>query len=194
MKIILFSDDLALVTYWQKAITLKSELVENISELRNVESSLVIMNVSSCFPECLELVQHLKLRDNKVLVLHRMPTLVSAKKFLKSGADGYGNAMMKEHFLHSALYTIKDNMVWLHPEITSAMITELPASNTQNNHLLNELTSREKEVAILLKDGDTYKKVAEALHITPRTVKAHAGHIYAKLNIKDRLALALLLK
>ena len=194
MKIILFSDDLALVTYWQKAITLKSELVENISELRNVESSLVIMNVSSCFPECLELVQHLKLRDNKVLVLHRMPTLVSAKKFLKSGADGYGNAMMKEHFLHSALYTIKDNMVWLHPEITSAMITELPASKAQNSHLLDELTSREKEVALLLKNGDSYKKVALNLGITPRTVKAHAGHIYTKLNIKDRLALALLLK
>jgi len=194
MKIILFSDDLALVTYWQKVITLKSELVESVNELKNVESSLVIMNVSSCFPECLELVKQLKKRDNKVLVLHRMPTLATAKKFLKSGADGYGNAMMKEHFLHSALYTIEDNMVWLHPEITSAMITELPASKAQNNHLLNELTSREKEVAILLKDGDTYKKVAEALSITPRTVKAHAGHIYAKLNIKDRLALALLLK
>jgi DNA-binding NarL/FixJ family response regulator len=194
MNIVLFSDDLALVTYWQKAITLKSELIESMDALKNIKSSVIIMNVSSCFPECLELVQHLKIQENKVLVLHRMPTLATAKKFLKNGADGYGNAMMKEHFLHSALYTIEDDMVWLHPEITSAMITELPASKTQNSHLLDDLTAREKEVANLLKNGDTYKKVAEALDITPRTVKAHAGHIYTKLNIKDRLALALLLK
>jgi len=194
MDIILLSDDLALIAHWQRAIHKKSLLVESADELKKVESSLVIMNVSSCAPKCFGLIETLKERDNKVLVLHRTPTLSTAKEFLKYGADGYGNAMMKEHFLQSALYTIEEGMVWLHPEIISAMITELPNSQAQNSHLLNELTSREKEVANLLKNGDTYKRVAEALNITPRTVKAHAGHIYSKLNIKDRLALALLLK
>ena len=194
MDVILFSDDLALIAHWQRAIKKVSMLVESADELQKIESSLIIMNVSSCSPKCFELIKTLKERFNKVLVLHRTPTLMIAKKYLKCGADGYGNAMMKEHFLQSALYTIAEDMIWLHPEITSAMITELPDSKAKNSHLLDELTLREKEVANLLKDGDTYKKVAEALSITPRTVKAHAGHIYAKLNIKDRLALALLLK
>ena len=194
MEIILLSDDLALVSHWQRAIDKVPLLVESVEELQKIESSLIIMNVSSCAPNCFELIEALKERANKVLVLHRTPTLSTAKEFLKYGADGYGNAMMKEHFLQSALYTIEEGMVWLHPEITSAMITELPDSKAQNSHLLDELTSREKEVAHLLKNGDTYKRVAEALNITPRTVKAHAGHIYSKLNIKDRLALALLLK
>jgi len=194
MDVILLSDDLALIAHWQRAIRKVSMLVESADELQKVEASLIIMNVSSCAPKCFELIKTLKARDNKVLVLDRTPTLSIAKEFLKYGADGYGNAMMKEHFLQSALYTIEDGMVWLHPEITSAMITELPDSKAQNSHLLDELTSREKEVANLLKNGDTYKKVAEVLNIKPRTVKAHAGHIYSKLNIKDRLALALLLK
>jgi DNA-binding NarL/FixJ family response regulator len=74
------------------------------------------------------------------------------------------------------------------------MINDLPVSNTFDDAKLSELTSREKEVALLLKEGKTYKNIAQKLDITPRTVKAHAGHIYTKLNVKDRLALALLLK
>ncbi len=194
MNIVLFSDDLALVSHWQRAIKAKTILAESVDDLQKLESSLVIMNVSVCSPQCFELITSLKKSDNRVLILHRTPTLVNAKEFLKSGADGYGNAMMREHFLQSALYTIEDNMVWLHPEITSQMITELPVTEVENNHILDTLTSREKEVANLLKQGDTYKVIAQKLEITPRTVKAHAGHIYAKLNIKDRLALALLLK
>ena len=38
------------------------------------------------------------------------------------------------------------------------------------------------------------KDIAKNLDITHRTVKAHARHIYEKLNVKDRLGLALLLK
>jgi len=194
MKIVLHSDDLVLSEHWQKAISEKYVLVDDLEELANVNSSIVIINVSACSPKCRELVQELKKRSNRVLILQRVPNLQTAKEFLRNGADGYGNAMMREHFLNSAIYTIEEGLVWLHPELTSQMIQDIPLSKEFNEDALNELTAREKEVAILLKDGDSYKFVAEKLDITPRTVKAHAQHIYAKLNVKDRLGLALLLK
>ncbi|WP_202970465.1 LuxR C-terminal-related transcriptional regulator [Sulfurospirillum diekertiae] len=54
-------------------------------------------------------------------------------------------------------------------------------------------------MAILLSQGDSHKgdshkEIAEKLNITVRTVKAHATAIYSQLNIKDRLALALLVR
>jgi len=107
---------------------------------------------------------------------------------------GYGNAMMRDHFIVSAINTINDGMVWLYPEFTSALILELPAKESDNEIELQKLTSRERDVALLLKDGDSYKIVAQKLDITPRTVKAHAGQIYTKLDLKDRLGLALLLR
>jgi DNA-binding NarL/FixJ family response regulator len=75
------------------------------------------------------------------------------------------------------------------------MIAGLPTNEASDNtYKLDVLSEREKEVALLLKDGSTYKDIASQLNITPRTIKAHASHIYKKLAVKDRLSLALLLK
>lgn len=100
---------------------------------------------------------------------------------------------MREHFIVAAVNAIKEGMIWLYPEFTSQLILEIP---TQKSHdeLLDILSTREKEVAILLRDGYLYKEIAQKLDITPRTVKAHAQQTYTKLHVKDRLALALLLK
>ena len=51
-----------------------------------------------------------------------------------------------------------------------------------------------QKLSLLLKDGSTYKEVSSKLDITSRTVKAHAQSIYTKLYVKNRLALALLLR
>ena len=129
------------------------------------------------------------------MILHRTPNIQTAREMLSYGAKAYGNALMKEHFIHSAIQTMKEGLVWLHPEFTSQLITQIPTSKDKDvTELLEVLSSREKEVAELLKDGATYKSVAQKLDITPRTVKAHAQSIYLKLHVKDRLALALLLK
>jgi DNA-binding NarL/FixJ family response regulator len=45
----------------------------------------------------------------------------------------------------------------------------------------------------MLGDGATHQEISDALDITVRTVKAHATAIYQKLDVKDRLALSLLL-
>jgi DNA-binding NarL/FixJ family response regulator len=86
-------------------------------------------------------------------------------------------------------------MIWLSPALTSQLILELPQSEEKNNEaMLQKLTSREKEVALLLKEGLTYNEIAQRLDISARTVKAHAQAIYKKLEVSDRLGLALLLK
>lgn len=194
MNTILYSDDVNLLSHWEKALDNKCSVCENIDELFECESSLIIVNYSACQKSCEELIQTLISHNNRVLVLHRVPTLITGKKLLKSGAMGYGNAMMREHFILSAIETIKDNMIWLYPEFTSELIQQIPSQNIANEVQLKKLSEREKDVAILLKDGDTYKTVAQKLDITPRTVKAHATGIYAKLGVKDRIGLALLLK
>lgn len=56
---------------------------------------------------------------------------------------------------------------------------------------LKKLTRREREVAQLVSIGANNKVIARQLLITDRTVKAHLTAIYDKLNISDRLQLAL---
>lgn len=195
MDIFLYSDDVILLERWKKALDSRCRLVYDYEELLKVENSIIIINDSAFIGDIKEEIKFFKSKSNRVLVLHHNPTLKNAKDLLKLGAKGYGCIMMKEHFIHSAVESIKDGMVWLHSEFTSMLLNENSVEQDSVNHLnLKLLTSREKEVVLLLKDGFTYKDISEKLQITPRTVKAHAQNIYAKLNIKDRFELLQLFK
>jgi two-component system, NarL family, response regulator LiaR len=195
MNIILHSDDINLLSYWQDVIEQKCTIIDSLDELQLVRSSLVIINYSACSPKCDALIIELRSRSNNVLILHRTPSLEIAKKLLQVGVMGYGNAMMKGHFLNAAIDTINEGMVWLYPELTSDLIKSIDNNSEKNNDaLLSKLTDREKEVALLLKDGETYNSIAQTLNITSRTVKAHALNCYAKFGVHDRVGFALLFK
>jgi len=195
MNIILHSDDINLSSYWKKAFGETASFIDTFQELFALDNRLVILNYSSFEASIEDTIFRLKQRGNAVLVLHRNPTIEVAKELLRYGANGYGNALMKEHFLFSAVDAIQEGLIWLHPEFISALIMQIPQTQKENiDTKISHLSQREKEVVYLLKEGDTYKKIAQKLEITPRTVKAHASSIYQKLHVKDRLALALLLK
>lgn len=54
---------------------------------------------------------------------------------------------------------------------------------------LDQLTEREKEVVQLVLKGDSNKKIAQQLFVSEITVKKHLGHIYEKLDVKNRTQL-----
>ena len=194
MKIVLHSDDITLLEYWQNALDKPSDVVDAIEDLSSVSNSIVVVNYSAC-REWKSLLATLTRQNNRVLLLHRVPDFATAKQLLAWGVKGYGNALMREHFLVAAVETLQDGMVWLYPEFTTQLITQMDSGRADGHEIhLKKLSEREREVALLLKEGDIYKEIAEKLGITPRTVKAHAQSIYTKLNVKDRLGLALLLK
>ena len=55
---------------------------------------------------------------------------------------------------------------------------------------LEQLTKSERHVAERVADGLTSRQIAEELFLSPRTVDAHLGHIYRKLDIGSRAKLA----
>ena len=195
MEIILHSDDINLLSYWEKSMNVKYSVSYDLDDLMKVKDKIIIINYSALNKESNTILSFLNDNFNYVLVLDRTPNINKGKKVLSFGAKGYGNALMKDHFLYSAINTMKEKMIWLYPEFTSELISLLPLNpNKTSMDLLANLSPREKEVTQLLNEAFTYKDIAKNLDITPRTVKAHAQNIYKKLDTKNRLELALLLK
>lgn len=196
MNIVIYSDDINLLDYWEKMLSgCIYDIVDTLTSLKTIHESIIVVNYKACSNECEPFLRQLNAQNNRLLIMDRSPDFVRAKHLLAMGVKGYGNALMRDHYLLAALQTIQDGMVWLYPECTTALIQQIDnSSNKDHQQLLERLTEREKEVALLLKEGDHYKVVAQTLGITVRTVKAHAKHIYKKLDVKDRLGLALLLK
>ena len=61
-----------------------------------------------------------------------------------------------------------------------------PAPVPAPDAALTALTDREREVLALLTRGYTNRQIAEALLITPNTVKKHVDHILQKLGVSNR--------
>ena len=59
----------------------------------------------------------------------------------------------------------------------------IPENNT-NTKKLDLLTSREKEILVILSTGKLSKEIAEELNISTNTVEQHKKNIRKKLNLK----------
>ena len=194
MNRVFYSDDINLLSHWQRSVEETYSVAERLEELMELKERLIVVNYSACENDCSRVLHRLNEQKNRVLVLDRTPSFKKAQKLLYRGAYGYGNAIMRAHFIMAAIRTIEEDLIWLYPEFTSELIKGVPPKEAKSENLLDVLSTSEKEVALLLRDAFTYKEIAEKLHIAPRTVKAHAQQIYTKLNVKDRLAHALLLR
>jgi DNA-binding NarL/FixJ family response regulator len=138
-----------------------------------------------------------KFPDPKIIVLTNVPDQRQAIENLQQGASGYCHAYMPASVLHEVKAVVEHGGLWLGPELLQRLITVSTAlTHTRPQHiseLLEKLSAREKEVALEAAKGLSNKQIARELDITERTVKAHLKHIFERLQVKDRLQLALLL-
>lgn len=67
----------------------------------------------------------------------------------------------------------------------------LPATHTRIGHD-GRLSPREREVLALVAQGRTNKAIAEALFVSPNTVKTHVASLFTKLDVDTRAQLAVI--
>ncbi|WTY54181.1 helix-turn-helix transcriptional regulator [Micromonospora sp. NBC_01412] len=58
---------------------------------------------------------------------------------------------------------------------------------------MNLLTRRERQVAVLVSQGLTNRRVAQELFVTEKTVEMHLANIFAKLGVSSRAVVARLI-
>ena len=71
------------------------------------------------------------------------------------------------------------------PDDTTERETSKTLFITENT----ELSSREKEITLLIAEGKSDKEIAMTLNISPATVATHNKKIFKKLNVHSRVEL-----
>ena len=74
------------------------------------------------------------------------------------------------------------------PTVLARRLEELENSNDDRDMIFS-LSEREREVFLLLAQGESIKKIAVCLHISPKTVESHKYNIMEKLQVDSVVAL-----
>ena len=162
--------------------------IENREELLTLKDNIVIINTSVNLEKEEETIEILLENRNRILILESSPKLINAQNWLLLGVHGYGNSMMNDIYLKSAIQTINNGLTWLIPDITMEILSKLNSDSLNQKDVLNQLSKAEQQVAILLKDGLSNTKISEELKLSINTVKSHIKNIYLKLEVKDRFS------
>lgn len=109
---------------------------------------------------------------------------------LRAGAAGFLLKGVPAEDLQRAVRTVAEGGSWLDPAVTGRVLTAYrdgPAV-TLPDTALAVLTPREREVLELLGAGMSNSEIADRLTLGQGTVKTHIGHVFAKLELRDRAA------
>ena len=91
-----------------------------------------------------------------------------------------------------AIRAVQAGELWLTRKVTGLLVDELLAKSTKERPSVRApqpLSQREAQIVEMLKKGLTDKEVAQALGISPTTVKTHVEHVFGKMGICRRAQL-----
>ncbi|AQW50478.1 response regulator transcription factor [Streptomyces violaceusniger] len=122
---------------------------------------------------------------------------------LRAGALGFVLKDTPPPQILDAVRTVADGNPVLSPAATARVIAA--ATGPQSTHArdssreaarkqLSALTERERETARAIADGLGNPEIAQRLHISVATVKAHTSSLFAKLTVENRVQIALLVR
>lgn len=137
--------------------------------------------------------------DQHIIVLSSEQDQALWYEFLQQGAQGFCQLSIADELLTKAIQTVKNGELWVGRQFVSYLMSRHLAIDVRKNEVSSvhapinsNLTPREDEIAQHVAQGKCDKRIARDLNISPNTVKNHLGNIFKKLQISDRLHLALI--
>ena len=118
---------------------------------------------------------------------------------IASGARGYVLKSTSNLQLADIIRAVSTGAFYFDPVLEQIPLAEIPKPNSTNfdnlysfDNIKEKLSSRELEVFKLVAQGKTNPEIAEELIISLNTAKAHVGSILNKLQLSDRMQIAVL--
>lgn len=135
-----------------------------------------------------------------LVALSDIPGDQEGREAFAAGARGYCNAHAQPAVLRQVAAVVLQGGMWIGEDFMQRLIAvanTVPATEFKAPAALDwesKLTDREQQVALEVARGASNKEIAKRLGITERTVKMHLGAVFAKLEVRDRLQLSLLVR
>ncbi|MDA0596821.1 MAG: response regulator transcription factor [Chloroflexi bacterium] len=109
------------------------------------------------------------------------------ERAVASGANGFISlSMSKEDFINSLRLLAAGQVVATGADVTTLAHVAIADTEPYSAESVRLLSRREVQIAGLIADGGSNKKIASQLDLAEGTVKVHVRNIFVKLGISNR--------
>jgi len=199
---ILVTHDKGLLAHWQQVFgTQRQKLVHRMEDLFHFKPTAdcvvwLDLAIAQCPPwEDPNWRSILQDEQVRVVAASSNPQDEEAMRALDAGCSAYCHAFSDAATLKQVKEVVDAGHVWIGKALMQRLLHGVnhvaTARPTPDVTWQQTLTQREVEVATLAANGASNQAIAAQCNISERTVKAHLSAVFEKLNITDRLQLAL---
>ena len=173
-----------------------------VEQVRSTRPDIVLLGWPAGAPpsqRVFSAIQESKLAT-RVIVLANEDSKEDFVEAVKQGCCGVVPKQTSTELLLKSIRKVHAGEFWLDRMTTAEVIRRLAkkgtAANAPSSRLgvrdqSTALSTREREIVILVAQGFKNKEMAERMFISEQTVKNHLHNIFDKLGVSDRLELAL---
>ena len=165
---------------------------DEIGKLLSLEHPLVlIFDYEGLGPNAESTVNRLRrgIPGTRILVLASRSNDETIQRVLRAGASGILGKHVLYPTLVRAIHAVAAGEVWADRHATSEALAGLTDSFPKTSK--TGLTRREQQIAEACGHGLRNKEIASRLNISSKTVKSHLNNIFRKLQLENRIELAL---
>lgn len=149
---------------------------------------IVIMDIAMQDMNGIEATRQIKSKnpDIKVIALSMHSERQIVVGVFRAGASGYLLKDSSSLELVDAIRTIHLGRKYLSQKISDIVLQEISDIKKETGEIgVDVLTNRECEILQLISEGNSTKKIADVLFISPKTVESHRANIMEKLDIHN---------
>lgn len=150
---------------------------EALDRARDLKPDVVVLDLTLRDGSGLDVIADLRQGGARIVILSMQDEPAYARKAFELGAQGYVVKDAADAELASAIETVLDDRIYVHPALAARLIMREPA---------DDLTDREREILRLIALGYTNQEIAGQLYLSVRTIEAHRRHILDKLRLSSR--------
>ena len=175
-----------------------SDGADVLSALAEAAPDVVLMDVRMPVVDGIAATRALAGQRPAVIVLTTFDADATVVEALRAGAAGFLLKDTPPPEIVRAIELVHAGDSMLSPAVTRRLIAlvagegEEAARGERARERLASLTPREREVALAVGAGRANADIAAALHMSVATVKAHVSRLLAKLEVENRIQIALL--
>ncbi|MCP2027550.1 DNA-binding NarL/FixJ family response regulator [Flavobacterium sp. HSC-32F16] len=150
----------------------------------------IILDVSMPEMDGIELSKILKKNypNVKILIVSTHSNVMIISRLIRIGVNGYLLKNAEKQELLKAIYTIASGENYFAEELEEKYLSNSSKIEKQVSNL-TELSSREKEILVLIAHEYNTAEIAEKTYISLNTVNTHRRNLLSKLNAKNTAGL-----